>query len=182
MSLTAIFPTVDTPLSTGAGTLSPQDDFTIFGLALDAAGLTEAVQALDGATVFVPSDAAFAALAQDLGYTGDPEDTTAVFNAIAQALTALAPDNDPIPLLTDILLYHVAPTSQGSADLDGSGPIATLLDGASFQITGGTVVDGDPDATNADLVAPDVAAGGVTLQVIDRVLLPIDTPIDNADQ
>lgn len=59
--------------------------------------------------------------------------------------------------------------------------MTTLLQGASFQITGGTVIDGDGDATNADLVVRDVAAGDVTLQVIDRVLLPIDTPIANAD-
>jgi uncharacterized surface protein with fasciclin (FAS1) repeats len=181
MSLTAIFPDVDAPLPSGSGLLSQQEDVAILGLALDAAGLTDAVRALDGATVFAPTDAAFVALAQDLGYDGDPEDDEAVFDAIATALASLSPDDDPIPLLRDILLYHVAPTTEEAAALDGSGPVTTLLDGATFQVTGGTVVDGDPDAENADIIEQDIPAGGVVIQLVDRVLLPIDTPIDNAD-
>ena len=181
MSLTAIFPDVDAPLPSGSGLLSQQEDVAILGLALDAAGLTDAVRALDDATVFAPTDAAFVALAQDLGYDGDPEDDEAVFDAIASALASLSPDNDPIPLLRDILLYHVAPTTEEAAALDGSGPVTTLLDGATFQVTGGTVVDGDPDAENADIIEQDIPAGGVVIQLVDRVLLPIDTPIDNAD-
>lgn len=96
MSLTALFPGVDAPLPTGSGTfLSPQDDFTIFGLALDAAGLTDAVRALDGASVFVPSDAAFVALAQDLGYAGDPQDETAVFGASRRRWARWPPTTTP---------------------------------------------------------------------------------------
>ena len=65
------------------------DAFGLLVRALDAAGLTETVRGLDDVTVFAPTDAAFAALAADLGYAGDPADEDAVFDALVAALTDL---------------------------------------------------------------------------------------------
>ncbi|MEO1293795.1 MAG: fasciclin domain-containing protein [Pseudomonadota bacterium] len=93
------------------------DRFDILVQALTAADLVGAVaDPTADLTVFAPTDDAFTQLAVDLGFTGDPADEDAVFGFIVSALTDLG-GGDPIPLLTDILLYHVAPGSQTAADL-----------------------------------------------------------------
>ncbi|NKW92046.1 fasciclin domain-containing protein [Rhodobacteraceae bacterium R_SAG9] len=179
MSLQALFPAVDSSLPTAGGTLSAVADFEILARALDAAGLSATVGGLSDFTLFAPTDAAFADLAVTLGFTGDTEDPDAVFGAIAGALSGLAPDGDPIPLLTDILLYHVSGSESDAAGLNADGPVQTLLTDASVEVTGNTVVDGDPNFQNADIVSPDVDAGMGTIQVIDQVLLPLDTPAES---
>ncbi|MEO0362734.1 MAG: fasciclin domain-containing protein, partial [Pseudomonadota bacterium] len=78
------------------------DDFQILVQALTAADLVETVRNAEDVTVFAPTDAAFGALAVDLGFDGDPADENAVFAFIVEALTELG-GGDPIPLLTDIL-------------------------------------------------------------------------------
>ncbi|MEO0666622.1 MAG: fasciclin domain-containing protein [Pseudomonadota bacterium] len=182
MSLQALFPELSAtvPLTEG-GSLSTSTDFEVLALTLDAAGLSGTVAGLSDFTLFAPTDDAFANLAVSTGFTGDTSDATAVFNSIAGTLASLDPDGDPIPLLTDILLYHVSPDSTPLADLSGAGEVDTLFDGEGFQVTDVTVVDADPDATNADIVAPDIATNAGTVQVVDQVLLPIDTPVDDAD-
>ncbi|WP_235438898.1 fasciclin domain-containing protein [Candidatus Rhodobacter oscarellae] len=158
--------------------MSTSADFEVLALALEAADLTGTVQGLTDVTIFAPTDAAFAGLAQDLGFTGDTGDATAVFGAVADALSGLASDGDPIPLLTDILLYHVAPGTDAESDLNAGGPLDTLLAGTPLQITGGTVVDNDTNSLNADIIAPDIATTGGNVQVVDQVLLPIETPAE----
>ncbi|MFK7940955.1 MAG: fasciclin domain-containing protein [Roseovarius sp.] len=181
MSLEALFPTLNAPIATASGPLSPSDDFEVLGLALGAAGLTDTVQGLEDFTLFAPTDAAFGELATNLGFTGDTENAGDVFGHIAGALAGLDPNGDPIPLLTDILLYHVSPEDQNASDLNADGPVATLLDGASFEVTGGAIIDNDPDAENADIVAPDVDIPQGSVQVVDQVLLPLDTPAAGAE-
>ncbi|MEL6464395.1 MAG: fasciclin domain-containing protein [Pseudomonadota bacterium] len=152
------------------------DDFNILVQALTVAGLVETVQNLDDITVFAPTDAAFVQLAVDLGFEGDTSDETAVFGAIAEALTALAPDGDPIPLLTDILLYHVASGASTADDIAAAGSVDTLLAGASFGADGSELIDAEPDIENPNIVIEDIAATNGIIQAIDRVLLPIDIP------
>lgn len=129
--------------------------------------------------MFAPTDAAFADLAVTLGFSGDTDDPDAVFGAIAGALSGLASDGDPIPLLTDILMYHVSGSESDAAGLNADGPVDTLLADASVEVTGNTVVDGDPNFQNADIISSDVDAGMGTIQVIDQVLLPLDTPAES---
>ncbi len=179
MSLQALFPAVGSSLPTSGGTLSAVADFEILARALDAAGLSATVGGLSDFTLFAPTDAAFADLAVTLGFSGDTDDPDAVFGAIAGALSGLASDGDPIPLLTDILLYHVSGAESDAAGLNADGPVATLLTDASVEVTGNTVVDGDPNFQNADIISPDVDAGMGTIQVIDQVLLPLDTPAES---
>jgi uncharacterized surface protein with fasciclin (FAS1) repeats len=152
------------------------DDFNILVKALGAANLVEAVQNSNDITVFAPTDAAFTQLAVDLGFTGDDADEDAVFGFIAGALAGLAPDGDPIPLLADILLYHVSPGAKSAEEVDASDQIATLLAGATFGSDGTELVDNEPDVANPNIVIPDLAASNGTIQVIDRVLLPLDIP------
>ncbi|MEO1512733.1 MAG: fasciclin domain-containing protein, partial [Planctomycetota bacterium] len=153
-------------------------DLSILVTALDAAGLVGAVaDASADLTVFAPTNAAFAALAADLGYTGDPADEDAVFAAIAGALTALSEDGDPIPLLTEILLYHVAPGAQDVEALIAAPSIATATTAGTPLIPSEAgIIDADPEAGNPAFVAglTDIQASNGTVQVIDGVLLPFD--------
>jgi len=80
-------------------------------------------------TVLAPNDAAFIALARDLGYEG--ADEAGAFDAIVSALTTLG-EGDPIPVLTNILLYHVMPGANDIRSLITSGSLETLLEGATI--------------------------------------------------
>ncbi|MEM1242712.1 MAG: fasciclin domain-containing protein [Cyanobacteria bacterium P01_H01_bin.26] len=160
--------------ASGDGFDSNDQDFDILLHAVQTAGL---VGALDDSTadltVFAPTDAAFVALAQDLGYRG--VDEAGAFDAIAAALTELG---DPIPLLTDILLYHVSPTAKSQAQLQVDGTVTTLLADASFGVDGEELIDNEPDLLNPSFIeelANVTAANGV-VQGIDRVLIPLDIP------
>lgn len=158
------------------------DQFNILVQALTAADLLEAARDASDVTVFAPTDAAFTTLAVDLGFAGDATDEEAVFAFIAGALAGLAPDGDPIPLLTDILLYHVSPGAKTAAEVDAADQVDTLLTGGSFASEGTELVDNEPDVANPNIVGPDVAASNGTIQVIDRVLLPLDIPGNTAPE
>ena len=82
-------------------------------------------------TVFAPTDRAFIYLARDLGYGG--RDEAGAFEFIVDALTGLGGGN-PIPVLTDILTYHVTGGSLNDVAVARSESIVTLLTvgGAQF--------------------------------------------------
>ncbi|MEM7270698.1 MAG: fasciclin domain-containing protein [Pseudomonadota bacterium] len=153
---------------------SGDDRFDILVQAVVAAGLAETLLLASDLTVFAPTDGAFAALAADLGYNGSPFDEAAVLNFIVAGLTELG-DGDPIPLLQDILLYHVAPGAQTAAELDAAGEIGNL-NGAALSIDGTELTDIAGEFANPNIVVPDVAAADNLIQAIDRVLLPVDLP------
>ncbi|WP_299679243.1 fasciclin domain-containing protein [uncultured Roseobacter sp.] len=174
------------PLAEPAGNIvdiaAGSDDFNILVQALTAANLVDAVRDSADITVFAPTDAAFTALAVDLGFAGDTSDESAVFGFIAGALAGLAPDGDPIPLLTNILLYHVSPGAKTAAEVDGADQVTTLLTDATFGSEGTELVDNEPDVANPNIVGEDVEAANGIIQVIDRVLLPLDIPGNEAPE
>lgn len=151
-------------------------DFDILLTALQTAGLVEALDDETGdLTVFAPTDAAFVALARDLGFRGTDE--AGAFSEIAAALTELG-NGDPIPLLTDILLYHISPEAKTQAQLRNNGTVETLLTDASFTVSDNRLVDNEPDLVDPSF-APGLAnvqAANGTIQGIDRVLIPLDIP------
>lgn len=100
-------------------------------------------------TVFAPTDAAFAALAEDLAEDGIE-------------LTDLL----GTPELRQILLYHVARGERDSGDVLSSDRIRTMNRAFIFQ-DGGVLNDGQ-----ATIVMPDVDAANGVIHVIDGVLLP----------
>ena len=155
------------------------DDFDILLAVLELADLLPALNGLDDAlTVVAPTDGAFLARAANFGYQGTDEEEAV--EVLVEGLTALAPD-DPIGLLTNILLYHVSPTEQTLAELQTNETITTLLTGATFTVSGNSITDNDPDSADANFVdgATDIAAVNGQIQVIDAVLLPADvTPVD----
>jgi serralysin len=152
--------------------------FDLLQRALEVTGLDAAIAA-PGAdlTVLAPTDDAFLGLAHRLGFTGGGEEEA--FGAIADALAGLAPDGDPVPLLADILRYHVLDGARTRDELEAESTLPTLLEGASLSPFGGALGDGEPDAADPRFVAGggDIAAGGVLVQPIDGVLLPFDSPL-----
>lgn len=122
-------------------------------------------------TVFAPTNTAFADLAVDLGYAGDADD----FDAVAAFLTT----NVPVETLESIVLYHVSPTTQLSSDVAAAGTIATL-NGATITPDLPTLIDNEPDLIDPSLVSVDTIADNGVVHVIDKVLLPIDLPGNDA--
>ena len=135
-------------------------DFSILVEALQAADLVDALDGKRQFTVFAPTNAAFTALLDRLGLT-------------AEELLG----NEE--LLTDVLLYHVAPGERFSDDVLDSEQIRTLQGGFVFPLAEGGeffIVDGDADSPNARLLAAeeliDIDASNGVVHVIDQVLLP----------
>lgn len=150
-------------------------DFDILLTAVEAAGLTAALN--DPAaelTVFAPKDRAFVMTARDLGYGG--WDEAGAWTFLVSALTALG-NGDPIPVLRNVLLYHVVPGALDTSEVRASDSISTLLSGASiFPYGKKRIGDNDPDFIDARLVdgRTDIAASNGVIHVLTKVLLPLD--------
>jgi serralysin len=150
-------------------------DFDILLTALQTAGLTSALDDPSAQlTVFAPKDRAFVLTARDLGYSGWDEAGAWAF--LVDALTVLG-NGDPIPVLRNVLLYHVVPGAIGGSQVMASDSIATLLSGASiFPYAKNRIGDNDPNNIDARLVdgRTDIAASNGVIHVIHKVLLPLD--------
>jgi len=124
--------------------------FTTLVAAVQAADLVDTLKSEGPFTVFAPTDDAFDAL---------PDGTV-------EGLL-----ND-IPVLTDILLYHVVPGKVMAADvvgLDGQSA-GTALEGQSISIK----IDGDKVILNdsVNVIITDIETSNGVIHVIDAVLLP----------
>lgn len=153
-------------------------DYDILLTAVVTAGLDGALNDKDAnLTVFAPNDAAFIKLARDLGYTGRDEAGTWAF--LVEALTGLG-DGDPIPVLTDILLYHVVPDRVGVFRFIRLAiykkHIPTLLGETVRPFLFG-LIDKEPDLRNPRLTWPiNVRASNGIIHTLNRVLIPVDLP------
>lgn len=139
---------VDVALAANAQT----GEFSILIAALQAAD-PAVLKTLSGKgqfTVFAPTDAAFVALLGELGLTAEQ----------------LLGNRD---LVTQVLLYHVAPGNRNSNAVIGSSRIRTLNGGFLFQ-SGGVLTDANGRASN--IIAVDIKASNGVIHVIDRVVLP----------
>jgi uncharacterized surface protein with fasciclin (FAS1) repeats len=127
-------------------------EFTVLLAALETAGLVDALSGEGPFTVFAPTDAAFAALLEDLGVT-------------AEELLAN-------PDLGNILLYHVVSGEFLAADVIELAPVdvPTLYEENTISIA---VVDGSVVINDvATVISPDVMASNGVIHVIDAVLVP----------
>jgi uncharacterized surface protein with fasciclin (FAS1) repeats len=154
-------------------------DYDILLNALTTANLVGAVADPNASlTVFAPSDFAFFLLARDLGYTGTSEEGT--WNFLVAALTQLGNGN-PVPILTNVLLYHVAPGVVGPIDLFVKTlrreNIDTLLAGATIRPLFLQLIDNDPQLRNPFVTAPlNLRASNGVIHGVTRVLIPVDLP------
>lgn len=154
-------------------------DFDILLTALQTAGLVDALSDPDADfTVFAPTDLGFVQTARDLGFRGFDE--AAAWQFLVGALTSLG-GGDPVPVLTNILLYHVAPRRYTPPQIFALGfndsSIPTLLAGAELRTFGGAVVDAEPDLANPRLGQPfNLRTGNGVIYGLDRVLIPVNLP------
>jgi uncharacterized surface protein with fasciclin (FAS1) repeats len=119
-----------------------------FVRALEAAGLTAALQGSGPLTVFAPTEEAFAKLA-------------------AGELDALLADREK---LASILGYHVIPRLLRSLDLrKTNGAIAATLSGPTLVLR---MREGRLTADRAKVVQADIATANGVLHLIDTVLVP----------
>ena len=113
-------------------------------------------------TVFAPTDSAFNALAQRLGFSDG--------NALVNALPAGA--------LANLLTYHVLPTLKTATDLASGGATQSTiysLAGSPTTLalsTGSGVRITDAVLTQAGVTTADVRASNGIVHVIDKVLVP----------
>jgi len=157
-----------------------RNDFDLLYLALEAAGLTEALNDPDSSlTVFAPDDWVFFLLAKDLGYPLYDELGAWLF--LVDRLTELG-NGDPIPVLTDVLQYHVAPGALNSRDINtlfrSGSTITTLLPGAEITPQrSGRLQDLAPRVIDPYMKGPyNVPASNGIIHPISRVLIPADLP------
>jgi uncharacterized surface protein with fasciclin (FAS1) repeats len=135
--------------------ISASPAHTTLKLAIDTCGLAGTLKGAGPFTVFAPTDAAFNAL---------PSGTIA----------ALLND---LPQLTDILKHHVVGDSVLSGMLTNGQSVTTLLgDDVTVTInTSGVYID------NAMVTVADIIADNGVVHVIDAVLLPSSTGINNVN-
>lgn len=165
-------PTITEIVASSGGVFdSDGGDFDILLAAVQAAGLADTLNS-DGidVTVFAPTDAAFIELAQTLGYDGIGEE--GAWTYLAGALTLLG-GGDPVPLLTEILKYHVGTESLQASQVLTSDEI-TALQGGTIGVDGITLTDKEPDVQDPQIAAVDLQASNGVVHAIDGVLLPAD--------
>ena len=127
--------------------LEAQGSFGTLVQALEAAGLTTALEGSSDFTIFAPTDAAFASLPA---------------GALDQLLA------NPTGQLTQILLFHVLPGRVATADID-NGMQAVTQQGKSvnFEVAGGSV-----KVNGATVAGPEIEASNGVIHAIDTVILP----------
>ncbi|MGB0364720.1 MAG: fasciclin domain-containing protein [Candidatus Poseidoniaceae archaeon] len=116
------------------------------------AELLETLQGEGPFTVFAPTDQAFADAGIDLAALDNEEGKAA---------------------LTDILLYHVVGSEVPSSAVEECGT-ATAVNGDTLSFGVGDTVT----VNGATVTLPDVATSNGVIHVIDKVLMPTDTPND----
>ncbi|MES0825283.1 fasciclin domain-containing protein [Ruegeria sp. SCP11] len=156
---------------------SDGSDFDILREAVLAAGLDAALADPHAhLTVFAPEDSAFIGLAQNLGFEGSDE--AGALNHIVKALTLLG-GGDPIPLLTEILTYHVVDGSFTKEQVVGLGDGAEIetLQGGDVELNLSSMPpslgDEDPGLDDPGLIGFDVPASNGIIHILDGVLLPV---------
>jgi uncharacterized surface protein with fasciclin (FAS1) repeats len=127
-------------------------EFSILVEALEIAGLDGAIANGGPYTVFAPTNAAFVDLLGELK-----------FGSLQEI---------PVPVLTQVLLYHVVEGRVYSSDLS-DGPVPTL-NGGTFEVSTSALTLTDFYGREANLIPSllDVQATNGVVHVIDKVILP----------
>jgi len=144
-------------------TVAQQRGFTALLAASSKAGITGTLEAGNAdLTVFAPTDAAFDALAVQLGF------------ATAGDLVNALPASD----LNKLLQYHVIGGTRYASDLQAAGtslPTTYRFEGAAATLglkTGSSLAVTDAVLADATVTIPDVRANNGVIHAVDKVLIP----------
>ena len=153
-------------------------DYDILLNAVVTADLVDALSDSESRlTLFAPNDFAMMRLANDLGFTGSGEEEA--WNFLVATLTDLG-GGDPIPVLTDLLLYHVAPERLSFWRVLLRGFFRTPIDtlqGGQIRPVLFKLKDNEPALRNPRIFFPsNIRAGRSFVHTIDRVLIHVDLP------
>jgi transforming growth factor-beta-induced protein len=135
---------------------SANPDFSILVAAVQRAGLASVLSGPGPFTVFAPTNDAFADLLEELGFAN---------------LEAI-----PVPLLTQVLLYHVVSGEVPSSAVT-TGYVPTNADGVASSKLQVYVQRNGANITldsRAAVTAADIEASNGVIHVIDKVILPND--------
>lgn len=150
-------------------------DYDLLYKAVQSAGLVDALNDPNARlTVFAPNDGAFVMTARSLGFAGWSE--SGAWSFLVSALTNIG-GGDPIPVLRNILLYHVTPGVYGPFQVLFSSELPTLL-GPTIGVRFIQLVDKEPDLPNPYLFLPaiNIKASNGVIHTITRVLIPVNLP------
>lgn len=132
------------------------DNFSILAQAVTFADLDEALDGRRQLTVFAPTNEAFVQLLDELGLTAEE---------------LFVEENKE--LVTNILLYHVAPGKRQAKAVVSSERINTLLGKFSnIKKENGNVLIGNEENGFATIIDTNIFASNGVVHVIDGVLLP----------
>lgn len=133
------------------------EDFSTLAAAVEFAGLEDALNGKRQYTVFAPNNEAFEALAAALELDS-PADL-------------LVEENKE--LVTNVLLYHVAPGARDAEDVTESDQVNTLLKKfITVQEDDGAYLVGNEENGFAQIIATDIFASNGVVHAIDSVMLP----------
>jgi len=145
--------------------VAKENGFTALLAAVDKAGIAGTLTASDAdLTVLAPTDAAFGALATQLGFTD------------AGAMVTALPASD----LSKILSYHILPGARSAEDLTAAGATvstAYVVDGNAATLaldTSSGVAFTDAVLATSKVTTADVHADNGIIHGIDKVLVPPD--------
>jgi uncharacterized surface protein with fasciclin (FAS1) repeats len=143
--------------------VAQKNDLTALLAAVDKAGISSTLtDPRANLTVLAPTDAAFGALATQLGFA----------NAGAMVTALSASD------LSKILSYHLVPGAKYAADLNASGAtVATAysFDGSAAKLglnTTSGVKFTDAVLTTSNVTKADISADNGVIHIVDKVLVP----------
>jgi uncharacterized surface protein with fasciclin (FAS1) repeats len=138
-------------------TLKASPDFTVLAKALDATNMSGTLASTPDLTLFAPTDQAFHAL------------------PAAQLAALMDPKN--LPLLQQVLTYHLVHLDLDSSKFKGArGPVETVERG-NLQVDGSGAV---LKVNDAQIIQADVRASNGIIQVVDKVLIPADVKLPQA--
>lgn len=165
--------------ASGDGFDTNGSDYDILLEAVVTANLAGALGDPDASlTVFAPNDRAFIRLAKSLGFDGANNDEQGAWDFLVVALAGLGDGVDPVPVLTEVLLYHVAPGEIGPIQiiiLSFFNQTIPTLQGNTIRPRFFRLKDADPDLPDPRLRFPlNIIADNGRIHTINRVLLPID--------
>jgi len=171
--------TITEIVAASGGTLDTNNnDYDILLNAVLAAGLDDELNnPAINVTVFAPNDRAFIRTARDLGFIGTDE--AGAWTFLVQAFTTLG-NGDPIPVLTQVLLYHVSPEQIRPINLILKtifGMTIQTLQGATIRPCFLKLIDNEPNLPNPSVTWPfNINADNGVIHTINRVLIPVDLP------